>query len=367
MHIAKCLGIAVAALLTLALLTVGGYVAYMEATYYRIADREALDAPRPGAGPLAVGADYTALTYNIGFGAYTPDYTFFMDEGVMDDGTPTVGAHARAVSERSVRACTEGAIGEVARLRPDFTLLQEVDLDSDRSFHVNQREAFARAFPNQGLVWGLNFHSAFLAYPFAEPHGAVRSGLVTLSSFDATAAERRSYPIDQTFPAKYFDLDRCFTVTRLPVDNGRELVLINSHMSAYDKGGTSRARQLQMLREVLGEEAAKGNYVICGGDWNQALANSLGIYPSAQQTPAWVAVLDDADLPSGFSTVAADNLSDTPTCRGCDIPYQKGVTYTCTIDGFVVSGNVQATARNIDTGFAHSDHNPVLLTFRLKP
>ena len=30
---------------------------------------------------LAIGTEYTALTYNIGFGAYTPDFSFFMDGG----------------------------------------------------------------------------------------------------------------------------------------------------------------------------------------------------------------------------------------------------------------------------------------------
>ena len=62
----------------------------------------------------------------------------------------------------------------------------------------------------------------------------------------------------------------------------------------------------------------------------------------------------------------AVNLSSVPTCRGCDIPYEQGVTYTTTVDGFIVSDNVNATAENIDAGFAYSDHNPVKLTFSLK-
>ena len=39
--------------------------------------------------------------------------------------------------------------------------------------------------------------------------------------------------------------------------------------------------------------------------------------------------------------------------------------YTVTVDGFVVSDNVRATATNVDTGFAYSDHNPVALSFEL--
>ena len=60
-----------------------------------------------------------------------------------------------------------------------------------------------------------------------------------------------------------------------------------------------------------------------------------------------------------------DNIADVPTCRNNDVPYEKGYTYTVTVDGFIVSDNVKATAQNIDTGFEFSDHNPVLLTFEL--
>ena len=42
-----------------------------------------------------------------------------------------------------------------------------------------------------------------------------------------------------------------------------------------------------------------------------------------------------------------------------------GQDYTTVLDGFIVSDNIIATAENIDTNFAYSDHNPVKLTFRL--
>ena len=48
-------------------------------------------------------------------------------------------------------------------------------------------------------------------------------------------------------------------------------MLINLHMSAYDEGGTIRAKQLEMLNAVLSEERAAGNYVIAGGDFNHCL------------------------------------------------------------------------------------------------
>ena len=361
-RIAKIVGIVLFA----CVLVLGGYIAYMQGTYYRIADHEKLTVSNDQAPTMRVGKEYVATSYNIGFGAYTPDYTFFMDTGVMEDGTPTQGSHGIAVSRESVEDCTSGAIDVITAIAPDFALFQEVDTDSTRSYQVNQEARIENAFPGYGRVYASNFHSAFLAYPWPEMHGIVNSGLLTLSGVHVESSERRSYPVDDSFITKFFDLDRCFTVERIPVENGKELVLMNSHMSAYDEGGLIRAQQLKMLQGVLSEEYAQGNYVIAGGDWNHALCDSVTLYPSKQQVPDWASVLGADDLPDGFRVVRADNLGSVATCRGADIPYEPGVTYVTTIDGFIVSDNVAAHAQNIDTGYANSDHNPVKLTFSLK-
>lgn len=365
--IAKRIFIVIGTIIAALVLIVGGYVAYLMATYDRIPDNTAIEITNNASGSaLLTGTDYTAATYNIGFGAYTPDYTFFLDEGIMEDGTRTVGEHSVAASKESVVACTEGAIEAMQALNPDFVLLQEVDTDSTRSYGVNQEEAIEAAFPSMGSAFASNFHSAFLAYPPSEPHGIVNAGLLSLSNAPVSEALRRSYPVDDGFPTKFFDLDRCFLVERMPVENGKELVLINSHMSAYDEGGVIRAQQLELIMGVLETEAAAGNYVIAGGDWNHSLCGSENLYPTQQLLPPWLATFDESALPDGFTVVKPDNLANVPTCRGSDIPYEQGVTYTVTIDGFIVSDNVNAHALNIDTGFQFSDHNPVLLTFSLK-
>ncbi|MGI6217238.1 MAG: endonuclease/exonuclease/phosphatase family protein [Coriobacteriales bacterium] len=345
---------------------VASYAAYLQLQYYRIED--GLRTPIEGAENdeiIKVGQDYKAVTFNIGFGAYTQDFTFFMDRGFMEDGTPTRGEHGRAFSENSVLNATNGAAANVFKLHPDFVLFQEVDTDSDRSHHVNQKRAITKTFLDYSSTYAVNFHSAYLAYPIPENHGRANSGILSLFDKKIDSAFRMSYPVDQSFPEKFFDLDRCFEVMKFPVDNGRELVLINSHMSAYDRDGVIRSKQLERLCDVLSRERSAGNYVIAGGDWNHALCNSQGLIPSKQQVPPWVSVLNDSDLPEGFSIVRASNIDEVGTCRGSDIPYKKGVTYTVTVDGFVVSDNVSATARNIDTGFSYSDHNPVEMTFEL--
>lgn len=358
--------LALLALVLLVVLALAGYVAYLQTGYYRIPDGEALTVEMPQLEPLVPGRDYTALTYNIGFGAYGPDYSFFMDTGTMADGTPVQGKWGKAISEDSVHANTMGALETVAAQNPDLILLQEVDVKADRSHLVNQCEMLRRGLPGYGSVYASNFHTRYLLYPFHDPHGAVEAGLLTFSRYAVDEAVRRSYPVDEDFFVKFTDLDRCFAQLRLPVQGGGELVLINSHMSAYDEGGTVRARQLEMLCDVMQTEYEQGNYVIVGGDFNHALGEGMAeAFESGQQLPSWVAQLTDADLPEGFSIQRADNERAVPTCRTADIPWEPGVNYTTVLDGFIVSDNVSATAENIDTNFAYSDHNPVKLTFRL--
>lgn len=348
-------------------LMAGGYVLYIVLQYSRIPDFTPLEIENPQQAVLQTEQPYTALTYNIGFGAYNPDFSFFMDTGVMKDGAPVAGSHARAQSAEIVQANTQGAIALLGQQNPDFCLLQEVDEKSDRSWKTNQAALISSWAQGYSSVYASNFHSAYLAYPFHEPHGAVESGLLTLSRYAQTGAVRRSYPVDTGFPTKFFDLDRCFVVHRIPVEGGAELVLINTHMSAYDEGGLIRAQQMEMLTGVLRDERAKGNWVVVGGDFNHNLTGIDEAFPTQQQVPEWVAMFDTASLPEGFRVVGAENAASVSTCRSSDLPYTKGVNYETVLDGFIVSDNVAATATNIDTGYLHSDHNPVLLRFSLTP
>ncbi|MBR4583075.1 MAG: hypothetical protein IKO34_04600, partial [Bacteroidales bacterium] len=66
-------------LLIIAVLTIGGYIAYLQINYYRIDDGVELPVSNQRAENIEVGKDYTVMTYNIGFGAYDHEYSFFMD------------------------------------------------------------------------------------------------------------------------------------------------------------------------------------------------------------------------------------------------------------------------------------------------
>ena len=171
-------------------------------------------------------------------------------------------------------------------------------------------------------------------------------------------------PIDESFPTKFFDLDRCIQLTRLPIaDSNKELVLINVHLSAYDEGGIIRKQQLELLNEVLKTEYELGNFVVAGGDFNHDIASSAGIWQTNRIQPEWVYSLDNSNLTSGFRFVASTNA---PTCRSTDAPYVNDESYTIVIDGFICSDNIETISiTNIDTDFLYSDHNPSVLSFKL--
>ena len=167
---------------------------------------------------------------------------------------------------------------------------------------------------------------------------------------------------NNTITRKLVDLDRCYTVSRVPVDNGKELVLYAVHLSAYTSDGTIAIEQMEMLLADMQSEYEKGNYCVCGGDFNKDLLGNPEEYTWAQPLPE--------ELFQGKNLTLVpplDTENPVPSCRNADAPYHEG-QYVVTVDGFLVSDNVsvqQATV--IDTGFAYSDHNPVTMTFTLKP
>lgn len=353
-------------ILTAFVVVVLGYVGYMSYQYYRIEDNKIINTKNPQKEVASIDKTFQITTYNIGFGAYNHDFSFFMDRGEMKDGTSVSGKNSRAQSKEIVKVNTQGSIDITSSQNSDFYFYQEVDVDSTRSYNLNQRDQIRKEFDQYGSIFANNFHSAYLMYPFNEPHGSTNSGLLTLSKYKVDENIRRQFPVDNSFITKFTDLDRCFLMSRVPIDNGKELVLINTHMSAYDSGGKIRKKQLELLNQVLEDEYAKGNYVVVGGDFNHDIASSINTFESKQKVPAWVFELHEDDIDPNFNIVVADNSQVVATCRSSDMPYKKGSNYTAILDGFIISDNIEATATNIDNNFEYSDHNPVRMSFRLK-
>lgn len=345
------------ALLGVILTVVIAYLLYLLFTYSRIEDNLPLDVVSSGGGEsVSIGESYTIVSQNVGFGAYTRDFTFFMDGG----------KESWAESPDSVKECINKSADKISTFTPDFILYQEVDTDSTRSYHIDQSKMLADRFAGYNRTFAVNYHSAFLFYPFNEPHGASNAGLLTLSKYKITSALRRSFEIS-TGVSKFLDLDRCYSVNRIPTENGKELVIYNVHMSAYGGSPEIRKSQMEMLFADMKSEYEKGNYALCGGDFNHDFTGDSQkvLNPTSSDDFEWAQPFPVEFLPDGI-TRCINYAELTPTCRNCDEPYEEG-NYTIIVDGFLVSDNIEVImVENVNTGFEYSDHNPVVLQFKLK-
>ncbi len=347
------------AILLVLIIILGSYVAYLFIDYDRIEDNLALDIADNTSALTPVDKELKMLSYNIGFCAYTQDFSFFMDGG----------SESRAKSEQSVNDVLDGIDKLLQQENADIVLLEEVDENADRSHHVDQRAFFTKNSNDCDAVFATNFDSAYLFYPFTKPHGKSLSGLLTLSKFDIRSSTRRSLPVEDSV-MKIVDLDRCYSVSTLPTDNGKELILYTVHLSAYTSDGTIATKQLEMLVYDMKAQYDKGNYVICGGDFNKdLLLDSGAIFGVSGEEYTWAqAFPTDMLSGTGLSLVAPiDESNPVATCRNTDEVYKEEGQFNVTLDGFIVSDNVEVSESSvIDTKFMYSDHNPVYMNFTLK-
>lgn len=348
-----------AVLLVIALFA--GLIEYLTLTEYKPQERESIEISPVYRDPISAGDTLRVLTWNCGYGALGDNADFFMDGG---KGVIT------ADKERVIRNL-DGIIEQATALEPDVILFQEVDRDSTRSHHIDEVIMLSNAYSTEddqdyANGFAYNFNVRFVPYPFP-PIGKVQSGILTLTDTSAESAERIQLPCPFKWPVRLCNLKRCLLVERVPLQNSdKSLVLVNLHLEAYDNG-EGKIAQTKMLKEILDEEAAAGNYVIAGGDFNQTFSNTdISAYPV--QDGMWApGRIDTAEIGDGWQCLMD---SSVPSCRSLDKPYQgadpENFQYYV-IDGFIVSSNVQVrSCETKDMGFVCTDHNPVLLECVLK-
>ncbi len=342
-------------IILLAVLYFGGMIGYASLSDFDPPTTETVSVSGTAAATQAPDT-LSLINWNIGYCGLGAESDFFYDGG---KGVRTPKAQ--------VQKNLEGILGQLAKLKPetDFFLLQEVDLRSARSQKVDQVAAISTQLAGYAQAFAANYKVGFIPIPPENPLGGVHSGLATWSRYPPTEATRYAFQGNYDWPTYLFFLDRCFLLERFPLAGGGELVLVNTHNSAYDDGSLKKV-QLEQLKAVLLAEYEKGNYVIAGGDWNQFPPQYRGFdgiptyntdapdpkyhVPDAYPAVGWRWAWDPA-VPTNRSLVAAFDPAST----------ERGI-----LDFYLLSPNVEMVAvKTLDLGFAFSDHQPVQLQVRL--
>lgn len=356
MKVLKTAGKVLLAILLILVILIAGLLIWLTVVEYKPSDKEnaAVTALSAESGErLKQGDQIKLVAWNMGYGALGDNADFFMDGGKM----------VYTADEARVRQNLDAIVSEVRSQDPDILLLQEIDLNSDRSYHIDETGFFSNlGFAN--YAFANNFKVAFSPIPIP-PMGKIDSGIATYSKYSVASAERTQLPCPFSWPVRIINLKRCLLTTRIPVEGGKELVIVNLHLEAYDDG-EGKAAQAQMLMDILNEEISKGNYVIAGGDFNQSFSNINNSFPviPEQWQPAY---MDISSFEDNWQFLMSE---ETPSCRSLYTPLSgsdpESLQYYI-IDGFIVSSNIRVDSFEIrDLGFVNSDHNPQVLNITLE-
>lgn len=342
-----------------AVLYVGGMIVFGTVTKYKPAPVEdvALTAPKNGTPTPSVITDSTVslLIWNIGYGGLGKEVDFFYDNGKM---VTSPKEHVLKNNAGMVKFFE-------ANRDIDFLMLQEVDRDSKRSWKIDQADEFATALPEHSYAFTPNYVVKYLPFPYTDPMGKIYGGLQTLSKYTPTESRRIALPGISDWPRKIFYLERCLLEQRYKLENGKDLIVINTHYEAYDEGGTVKKAQRDLTKKILQEEYAKGNYVILGGDWNIAPPDfNVHKWEKTPVNDPLYLMNNDSLYVDGWHYVYD---STTATNRKNETPYVEGETFKTIIDYYYISPNLEVEeVKGVEMGFDFSDHQPVKLKLKLK-
>jgi len=334
-------------------LILGSIILYSLLTEFKpeLATKIETDMPAQAIRFKPVPNKISMLNWNIGYCGLGKDMDFFYDGGKM----------VRPSKEQN-QTYFDGVKAFLKTQKTDFVLLQEVDRFSKRSYKFDQYLNLRKEIPQVCGAFAYNYKVNFVPLPFTNPLGKVNSGLASYSNYRPNENIRYQFPGNFTFPKKLFMLKRCFLFQRFKTQNGKDLIIVNTHNSAYDSGGFLKKKQMNVLKDYLVNEYEKGNYVIVGGDWNQIPADFDNLTfkksePEVNQIPLDANYIKDWQW--AYDGAVATN-------RKTKKPYDKNSTFTTVIDFYLVSPNVKVTrVKGINLDFAFSDHQPVYAEFEL--
>lgn len=331
------------------------FLAYVAITDVKHKDVEKLEVTNNNERVLKAGEEFTATTFNIGYGGLDKDQDFFLDGGTG----------SRSSSKEQTEENVSNMLSFLQKENSDFILVQEMDEKSLRSFDVNQYKAFQEGLPDYASTFGYNFNAQWVPVPITKPYGYVKSGLGSFSKYHVEEATRYQLPGKERWIRQLFDLDRAIVDHEIPVDNGKYLHMVNVHLSAYDKGGNIRKQQVEFLKEYMNKLYKNGDYIVLGGDWNQLLSDVQLQDPEFQEEwPEWLVQLPEDFTDGGFKWAVDDSVW---TVRDDVKEYVEGENFVTIIDGFLVSPNVDiVSVQGHDLKFENSDHNPVSAVLKLQ-
>ena len=186
--------------------------------------------------PVAVINDsvYSIVTYNVGY------------LSGMTNNLPV--AKPRKLFEDNQKKVET----ELKKVNPDIVAFQEIDYKASRSYEVDQEKEFMKLGFNY-TARGVNWDERYVPFPYWPPSmhfGKVISGQSIISKYKLKDYERivlERVP-DNPFYRDALYLERLAQVVKVVLE-GKEVVIINIHLEAFDK--PTRVRQFEYVLKLF--------------------------------------------------------------------------------------------------------------------
>lgn len=299
------------------------------------------------ANPLpAPGNEISVLNWNIGYGGLGAESDFIMDGG------ENLQPPSRQIVEKNL-AGIQQLLGAHSA---DFVLLQEISEPDLLTLGADILAGVRAALPGYNYAYSSDFRTRFLPARFALRHGLASFHRIGASPMQIRRLINETDRLGGVVVRQYHLQRRDFNDA-----NGREWVIINLHLSAFDEGGNIRLKQLEDVITYGESLYAQGKHVVLGGDWNIQLTPPDFPHTTEEKYLFWRTAFPQDRLKTGWQLVFDPAV---PTMRSNERPYQRGENFTAIIDGFLVSPNVaMRSVETIDTDFQFTDHQPVRAVF----
>ncbi|HFC01199.1 MAG TPA: endonuclease/exonuclease/phosphatase family protein [Phaeodactylibacter sp.] len=193
-------------------------------------------------------------TWNIKFGGGRIDFFFdcFGERSLM--------------KKEEVETNMEALATKIKQMNPDVIFLQEADIESKRSAYIDQVQWLLN---HTELNYGIYASQWQSDYVPSDGIGRVNSGNAILSKYPLKNGERIALPLieEQSGLVQYFYLRRNILKATILNQQGKELILLGTHTSAFATDGT-KDKQLEVIKTEIDAIDAKGLPFILGGDFN---------------------------------------------------------------------------------------------------
>jgi len=279
--------------------------------------------------------------------------------GMGSEGTSEYQRQAPAHYERNLKRAAEVILKSGA----DIVLLQEIDFDSARSYHVDQLAKLAELTGLKHWARAESWRTRYVPFPYwpiRRQFGGVRSGGGVLSRWPITKNEVTllQKPASKAWWYNLFYLYRYFQFVTIKIGE-RELKLVNLHLEAFDQ-----ATKEQQARELVSFAKHRALDFI-GGDFNMlpagamkrsGFANPADVY-EGDKTYTILSGLSQVEVVEHTSYLAQEEKWFTfPSSR----PDRRlDYIYHATTLPFIAAEVVQGPHGDV------SDHLPLKATFKL--